>query len=102
MRSPHNFNLTILARYGVFIFFIWIYWIVRQLKRLRDKSMSNLNLILICIQIAFLFNASFDVFLEGPMGAFPFWVFVGLDLIFEFYGYYNAKQELAFFEQTTQ
>lgn len=102
LRSPHNFNLTILARYGVFIFFIWIYWIVRQLKRLRDKSLSNLNLILICIQIAFLFNASFDVFLEGPMGAFPFWVFVGLDLIFEFYGYYNAKQELAIFELTTQ
>lgn len=102
LRSPHNFNLTILARYGVFIFFIWIYWIVRQLKRLRDKSLSNLNLILICIQIAFLFNASFDVFLEGPMGAFPFWVFVGLDLIFEFYGYYNAKQELTIFEQTTE
>jgi hypothetical protein len=31
-----------------------------------------------CILIGFIFNASFDVYLEGPMGAFPFWTWVGL------------------------
>ena len=30
--------------------------------------------------IAFLINASFDVALEGPMSAFPFWIWVGLSL----------------------
>jgi hypothetical protein len=33
--------------------------------------------------MAFLFNASFDVFLEGPMGAFPFWTWVGLLFVTE-------------------
>jgi len=78
LRSPHNYNLTILARYGVFVFLIWIYWIILQLKKLRNKKLSQLQLIILCIQIAFLFNASFDVFLEGPMGAFPFWTWVGM------------------------
>ena len=55
--------------------------------------MSKLELILISLQIAFLFNASFDVFLEGPMGAFPFWVFVGIDLIYSFFNLYNSSAE---------
>jgi hypothetical protein len=50
-------------------------------------------LVIICIQIAFLFNANFDVFLEGPMGAFPFWVFVGIDLIFNYFKLYNTSLE---------
>jgi hypothetical protein len=35
------------------------------------------------VLFAFLLNASFDVFLEGPMGAFPFWTWLGLYLISE-------------------
>ncbi len=85
LRSPHNFHLSILARYGVPIFFLWIFWLIISFIRLRDKSITNLKLILITIQIAFIFNASFDVFLEGPMGAFPFWIFVGIDFINEAY-----------------
>jgi len=99
LRSPHNFNLTILARFGVFIFFLWIIWIFTQLKRVRRVSISNLQLVLIVLQIAFLFNASFDVFLEGPMGAFPFWVFVGLDLIFDNFKLYGSEIEVAIFNQ---
>ncbi len=100
LRSPHNFNLTILARYGVFVFLLWIYWLIRQIKRLKQPILSNFNLILICVQVAFLFNASFDVFLEGPMGAFPFWVFVGVDLIFENFNYYSSNIEIALFEHS--
>ena len=48
---------------------------------------------LICLQIVFLFNASFDVFLEGPMGAFPFWLFVGIDLIYDYFKLYNSQSE---------
>lgn len=98
LRSPHNFNLTILARYGVFIFMIWIYWVIVQIKKLRQVNLSKLQLIIICLQIAFLFNASFDVFLEGPMGAFPFWVFVGIDLIFSYFNLYNNEVENNLFQ----
>jgi O-antigen ligase len=84
LRSPHNFHLTIMARFGVIVFFIWLYWIVLTLKPLFSKKLSPKMLAITCIIIAFLFNASFDVFLEGPMGAFPFWTFVGLLYIEEF------------------
>ncbi len=96
LRSPHNYNLTILARYGVPVFAIWIYWIFISFSRLRNKNIANFKLIMICIQIAFIFNASFDVFLEGPMGAFPFWCFVGIDFICESNEVYdkNTKLEL--------
>lgn len=93
LRSPHNFSLSVLARFGVFIFTIWLYWIILQLKRIKTINLSKLQLVIICIQIAFLFNANFDVFLEGPMGAFPFWVFVGIDLIFNYFKLYNTSLE---------
>lgn len=99
LRSPHNFNLTILARYGVIFFFLWLIWIFIQVKRIRNANLSNLQLVLIVLQIAFLFNASFDVFLEGPMGAFPFWVFVGFDLIFTNFKIYGSSIETAIFNQ---
>ena len=93
LRSPHNFSLSILARYGVFIFFTWLYWNILQIKRIKTSNITKLQLVIICIQIAFLFNANFDVFLEGPMGAFPFWVFVGIDLIFNYFKLYNTSLE---------
>ncbi len=93
LRSPHNFSLSVLARYGVFIFFTWLYWNILQIKRIKTSNITKLQLVIICIQIAFLFNANFDVFLEGPMGAFPFWVFVGIDLIFNYFKLYNTSLE---------
>ena len=97
LRSPHNYSLSILARYGVFIFCIWMYWIYQQIKKIKTPNLSKLQLVFICIQIAFLFNANFDVFLEGPMGAFPFWVFVGIDLIFNYFKLYNTILEKGLF-----
>jgi hypothetical protein len=85
LRSPHNFHLSILARYGVPIFSIWIIWLFITIKRINSSGLKTLRLIFITIQIAFIFNATFDVFLEGPMGAFPFWVFVGVDFLTEVY-----------------
>jgi hypothetical protein len=84
LRSPHNFHLTIMARFGVIVFFIWVYWMILTLKPLFSKKLTPKMLALTCIIFAFLFNSSFDVFLEGPMGAFPFWTFVGLLYIEEF------------------
>lgn len=78
LRSPHSFHLTVLARFGVPVFFLWLYWMFLHLKRIRKKDLPPFQLMVITISMAFLINASFDVFLEGPMGAFPFWTFVGI------------------------
>jgi O-antigen ligase len=94
LRSPHNYHLSILARYGVPIFILWCFWLIINFARIRTKNIPTLKLIFICVQIAFIFNASFDVFLEGPMGAFPFWCFVGLDLMCEAFNLYGNKYKL--------
>jgi hypothetical protein len=78
LRSPHNFHLNVLARFGVPIFFVWCYWLFLNFKIFRKKELSSDSLIFVSIVTVFLLNASFDVFLEGPMGAFPFWTFVGI------------------------
>ncbi len=93
LRSPHNFHLTIIARFGYIIFFIWIYWLYLLFKPLFTKQLSGKKLGLTCILFAFIINGSFDVFFEGPMGAFPFWTLVGLLFIEEYYNY-NPKEIL--------
>ena len=91
LRSPHNFHLTIIARFGYVIFFIWIYWLYLLFKPLFKKQLSGKMLGLTCILLAFIINGSFDVFFEGPMGAFPFWTLIGLLLVEEYYNY-NPKE----------
>jgi hypothetical protein len=83
LRSPHNFHLNIMARFGVLIFLVWTYFLIQILKPIFKKQLEGEGLLTGCIILAFLINASFDVFLEGPMGAFPFWTWVGLYLITE-------------------
>lgn len=83
LRSPHNFHLNIMARFGVVLFCVWMYWLIQMFKPLFKKQFSGRKLALSCVILAFIINASFDVFLEGPMGAFPFWTFVGLLFIEE-------------------
>ncbi|MEK0422608.1 MAG: hypothetical protein RLZ95_518 [Bacteroidota bacterium] len=78
LRSPHNFHLNIMARFGVILFFVWMYWMYLLIKPIFKRKIGTLTLAISCILMAFLLNASFDVFLEGPMGAFPFWTWVGL------------------------
>ncbi len=90
LRSPHNFHLTIIARFGYIIFFIWIFWLYLLFKPLFKKQLSGKMLGLTCILLAFIINGSFDVFFEGPMGAFPFWTLLGLLMVEEFYNY-NPK-----------
>jgi O-antigen ligase len=78
LRSPHNFHLNIMARYGVPFFLLWMYWMYLILARIRQKNISQYSFTLLTILFVFVVNASFDVYLEGPMGAFPFWTFIGL------------------------
>jgi hypothetical protein len=86
LRSPHNFHLTILARFGYFVFIAWIIWLVSLFKPLFTRKLAGKTLAIISILLAFIINGSFDVFFEGPMGAFPFWTFVGLLFIENTYG----------------
>jgi hypothetical protein len=83
LRSPHNFHLNIMSRFGVLLFMIWTYFLIQLLKPLFKKQLQGKRLLIGCILLAFLLNASFDVFLEGPMGAFPFWTWMGLYLLTE-------------------
>jgi len=80
LRAPHSFHLNILARYGVPVFILWLVFIFYLVRGLIFKNRSVDNSLVACILIAALINASFDVALEGPMAAFPFWIWVGLSL----------------------
>ena len=86
LRSPHNFHLTILARFGYIVFIAWVVWLVSLFKPLFTRKLVGKTLAITSILLAFIINGSFDVFFEGPMGAFPFWTFVGMLFIENTYG----------------
>jgi hypothetical protein len=87
LRSPHNSHLTVLARMGVPGFSLWILvqlsWLFSivaafLLSRARkDHDWAGIFAFLGAYGIAFLTNAAFDVFLEGPMGGIWFWIVFG-------------------------
>jgi hypothetical protein len=85
LRSPHNFHLTVMARFGVLVFCLWLYFLYLIFSDFFRRKLLGNRFMIVSILIAFVINASFDVFLEGPMGAFPFWTFIGLLLIEEYY-----------------
>lgn len=78
VRSPHNFHLTVMARFGVPLFCLWLFWQFQLLKPMFKRQLNSKTLLISTVLLSFIVNASFDVFLEGPMGAFPFWTWVGL------------------------
>lgn len=82
LRSPHNYHLTILARYGVPVFCIWLFFLAALFAPLfKKKALINAGeelKIFLPFFLATLINATFDVALEGPMSAFPFWLLIGI------------------------
>ena len=88
LRSPHNGHMTVLARAGVPGVVLWalvhLTWIGAVLgawvrARLRDeRRWMALFAWLTGFWIAALVNASFDVYLEGPMGGVWVWSMIGL------------------------
>jgi hypothetical protein len=78
LRAPHNFHLNILARFGFIFLFLWLWWIAMHLKKINAHRENEFNVMVLVMIMAFLINASFDVYLEGPMGAFPFWTWLGI------------------------
>ena len=86
-RSPHNGHLTILARSGVPGIVLWItllatvfFCLLRAnfaARAARQPAIGNLMIWVLGFLMAFIFNASFDVFLEGPQGGIWFWCLIG-------------------------
>jgi len=87
LRAPHNAHMDILAREGVTGVIIWVALQLAYIAGLvleytrakmnRDSRWQAVFLFLICYWLAFIINASFDVYFEGPMGAVWFWVVFG-------------------------
>ena len=88
LRSPHNAHMTVLARLGAPGLALWavlqLTWIVCvaraywESRRAGDVRWQGVFFFLAVFWLAFLINASFDVFLEGPMGAIWFWSVFGV------------------------
>jgi hypothetical protein len=88
LRSPHNSHITFLARSGVPGFLLWIAlqltWLstmlVSFLRARRSGALRWAALFawVISYWVAFVTAGSFDVFLENPMAAIPFWTLFGL------------------------
>lgn len=90
LRSPHNVNMTFLARTGVPGVSLWILllatwfgrllWDVVQARRRGDIDQSNVLLWIVAYGLAFVIDASFDVALEGPMLGIWFWCLFGFGI----------------------
>jgi hypothetical protein len=90
LRSPHNVNMTILARAGVPGAVLWAglltSWFavmlqsMRMAQRRRQDDWAGLFLFLCCYAMAIVIDASFDVALEGPMLSIWFWCIFGFGI----------------------
>jgi hypothetical protein len=90
LRSPHNVHMTMLARMGVPGLGLWLLVLacfatsmLRGYARMRSigaEWWARMHLWVLAYWCAFLVNASFDVFLEGPQGGIWFWSITGLGI----------------------
>ena len=90
LRTPHSVHMTFLARAGVPGIALWeatqAAWaicIVRAYFNARSRGQrrwESLFFFLFCYWMAFLINASFDVYLEGPVGGIWFWTIFGVGI----------------------
>jgi len=90
LRSPHNSHLTILARMGLPGLAIWallqglfgskLLCAVIRARRRGDDWWQRVDSWILAYWLAFLLNAAFDVYLEGPQGGIWFWSVVGFGM----------------------
>lgn len=90
LRSPHSSHMTVLARMGVPGLLLWValqgtfaasllraYFTAR---RRRLDWWAKLDVFILAYWTAFMVNASFDVYLEGPQGGIWFWCLIGFGI----------------------
>ncbi|MEM1110042.1 MAG: O-antigen ligase family protein [Planctomycetota bacterium] len=90
LRSPHNGHLTVLARAGVPGFVLWCSilgawcWMMLsaylQARQRGDQNWAMFFVLLVAYWTALSFNASVDVYFEGPMGGVWYWAVTGLGI----------------------
>lgn len=90
LRSPHNANMTVLARMGVPGLFLWIaiqltfavrlIHAYRRSMRIGATSWASTYLWILGFWMASIINGSFDVYLEGPQGGILFWAIIGFGI----------------------
>lgn len=109
LRSPHNASITFLARTGVPGLAIWLtlqvwfglYMLSSYFQAMKNQNeiLSKINIWIIAYWLAFLVNASFEVYLEGPQGGIWFWSLFGFGI---YIGTLSRKKssENQCFEQT--
>ncbi|MFM7645533.1 MAG: O-antigen ligase family protein [Sphingomonadales bacterium] len=79
LRSPHNVSLTIMARFGIPMLLVWLFWLyITLIRPIQSNQLSAFCRVMALVMLAAFFNASFDVYLEGPMGGFLFWTLAGV------------------------
>lgn len=91
LRSPHNVFVTVLGRMGVIGLGLWVallssfgYVLLRAAsitRRTGDETVSAVMVFGLSYSAAVMMNAFFDVYLEGPQGAIPFWGAFGAILV---------------------
>lgn len=80
-RSPHNVFLTVFGRMGAVGLLVWlavVTCIARQGWRALRHVDDPVGWALWCSLAVMLTSATFGVVLEGPMGAVPFWILLGI------------------------
>lgn len=90
LRSPHNIHMTFLARMGVPGAVAWVGLLLCFMLSMLAGSVrarmdgatwwARVHLWVLGYWCAFLINASFDVYLEGPQGGIWFWSVTGLGI----------------------
>jgi O-antigen ligase len=90
LRSPHNVQMTILARAGVpglalwaALLAAWLGMLMRAMWTARRRGQADwarLFLFIGCYAVAIVINATFDVALEGPVQGVWFWCLFGFGI----------------------
>lgn len=88
--QPHNSYLNVLTRFGIIIFPFFLYALWKPVERLIIMAKTNksngeqfLRLLLIAGFLAVIYVfAFFNVVLESPHHAFPFWLVIAMALAF--------------------
>jgi hypothetical protein len=90
LRSPHNFVLTLLARTGLVGLVLWLgtiaMWLLRAFTIIRAATRAGRHeeadyvLWLTAYPVAIIVAAMFGVVLEGPYGAIPCYLLIGMSM----------------------
>jgi hypothetical protein len=90
VRSPHNFLLTLLARTGLVGLALWLgammCWLIPVARNIRTAARAGRHtdadyvLWLTAYPLAIMVAALFGVVLEGPYGAIPCYILLGMSL----------------------